>query len=134
MKTQLLTRSFLVLAFCVAGLTLVSPTLVSGQATPGDKLSLPAGFKAELLYTVPNKQGSWVSITHDPKGRLIASDQYGGLYRITPTENGAEIEEIELRMGFAQGLLCAFDSLYVCLLYTSPSPRDRTRSRMPSSA
>ena len=23
---------------------------------------------------------------------------------------------------------------YVCLLYTSPSPRDRTRSRMPSSA
>jgi len=26
------------------------------------------------------------------------------------------------------------DRLYVCLLYTSPSPRDRTRSRMPSSA
>ena len=24
--------------------------------------------------------------------------------------------------------------LIVCLLYTSPSPRDRTRSRMPSSA
>ena len=23
---------------------------------------------------------------------------------------------------------------FVCLLYTSPSPRDRTRSRMPSSA
>ena len=26
------------------------------------------------------------------------------------------------------------DSIYTCLLYTSPSPRDRTRSRMPSSA
>ena len=25
-------------------------------------------------------------------------------------------------------------AIYVCLLYTSPSPRDRTRSRMPSSA
>ena len=25
-------------------------------------------------------------------------------------------------------------SHYICLLYTSPSPRDRTRSRMPSSA
>ena len=24
--------------------------------------------------------------------------------------------------------------VYCCLLYTSPSPRDRTRSRMPSSA
>ena len=27
-----------------------------------------------------------------------------------------------------------FMQLYGCLLYTSPSPRDRTRSRMPSSA
>ena len=26
------------------------------------------------------------------------------------------------------------DSLYYCLLYTSPSPRDNTTSRMPSSA
>ena len=25
-------------------------------------------------------------------------------------------------------------AIFVCLLYTSPSPRDRTRSRMPSSA
>ena len=26
------------------------------------------------------------------------------------------------------------DAAWACLLYTSPSPRDRTRSRMPSSA
>jgi len=30
--------------------------------------------------------------------------------------------------------LTVFDLVYSCLLYTSPSPRDRTRSRMPSSA
>ena len=29
---------------------------------------------------------------------------------------------------------CDFGHPYTCLLYTSPSPRDRTRSRMPSSA
>ena len=29
---------------------------------------------------------------------------------------------------------CALVSNHSCLLYTSPSPRDRTRSRMPSSA
>ena len=29
---------------------------------------------------------------------------------------------------------CRRDRLTTCLLYTSPSPRDRTRSRMPSSA
>jgi len=28
----------------------------------------------------------------------------------------------------------AAELAYLCLLYTSPSPRDRTRSRMPSSA
>ena len=32
------------------------------------------------------------------------------------------------------GLMEAYRKAYACLLYTSPSPRDRTRSRMPSSA
>ena len=35
-----------------------------------------------------------------------------------------------------QGELCLFgkQQTYLCLLYTSPSPRDRQKSRMPSSA
>ena len=32
------------------------------------------------------------------------------------------------------GVDSELEELIVCLLYTSPSPRDRTRSRMPSSA
>jgi len=90
-----------------------SAQFVHGQAAPAESLRLPEDFKAELLYSVPEEQGSWVSITTDPKGRLIASDQYGKLYRITPTADGASVQEIELSIGFAQGLLCAFDSLYV---------------------
>ena len=31
-------------------------------------------------------------------------------------------------------VLLGFDPVYACLLYTSPSPRDMRRSRMPSSA
>ena len=31
-------------------------------------------------------------------------------------------------------MMAHLDEYVVCLLYTSPSPRDRTRSRMPSSA
>ena len=50
--------------------------------------------------------------------------------------------EIVVIGGGYTGLLCAInlienhnsDVILVCLLYTSPSPRDRTRSRMPSSA
>ena len=35
---------------------------------------------------------------------------------------------------FSRGELPHFAGINTCLLYTSPSPRDRTRSRMPSSA
>ena len=40
------------------------------------------------------------------------------------------------RLGTLLGSAFVVDAgpLYFCLLYTSPSPRDRTRSRMPSSA
>ena len=36
--------------------------------------------------------------------------------------------------GFLGKIYGQIPSYYTCLLYTSPSPRDRTRSRMPSSA
>ena len=45
--------------------------------------------------------------------------------------------EETLRQRFARGEIDAQEyerSLKVCLLYTSPSPRDRQKSRMPSSA
>jgi putative heme-binding domain-containing protein len=91
----------------------------SHRATPVESLRLPAGFRAELLYTVPlEEQGSWVCLASDPKGRLITSAQSGKLYRITPPRIGGpasktRVEPIDLEIGSAQGLLCAFDSMYV---------------------
>ncbi len=89
-----------------------------GVLTP-EQLTLANGFKAELLHVVPKgEQGSWVAMTEDHKGRLIASDQYGHLYRITPPKLGEDvskiyIEKINVPIGHAQGLLWAFNSLYV---------------------
>ena len=40
----------------------------------------------------------------------------------------------EFRVALPWELLYADDLVVVCLLYTSPSPRDRQKSRMPSSA
>jgi len=80
------------------------------------KLEMPEGFAAKVIYKVPrDEQGSWVSITTDPQGRLITSSQYGGLYRITPASGDVEtkVEKLTAEIGRAQGLLCAFDSLYV---------------------
>ena len=91
------------------------------QATPISRLKIAKGFKVDLLYSVPREeQGSWVSMTIDPKGRLIVSDQYGKLYRVTPPApdlNGsgseATVEPIDVAIGEAHGLTWAFDSLYV---------------------
>ena len=43
------------------------------------------------------------------------------------------VHGIDPALGIKRSFL-PFVVLTVCLLYTSPSPRDRTRSRMPSSA
>ncbi len=87
-------------------------------ATPLSKLIVKKDFQIELIHTVPeDSQGSWVSMCVDPKGRLIASDQYGGLFRITPPGiagvSETQVEAIDVPLGEAQGLLWAFDSLYV---------------------
>ncbi|MSQ94854.1 MAG: c-type cytochrome [Gemmataceae bacterium] len=88
-------------------------------ATPIELIKVKKDFKVELLYSVLREtRGSWVSMTVDPKGRLIASDQYGKLYRITPPALGGKaddtkIEELPVQLGEAHGLLWAFDSLYV---------------------
>ena len=96
------------------------------------KLKLPDGFHAEHLYSPgQNDQGSWVAMTFDDKGRMIASDQYGYLYRITIPPVGYDtakskviVEKLDIKMpgdtskakiklGLAHGLLYAFNSLYV---------------------
>ena len=94
-----------------------------GNAGPAESIAaadvtVPKGFKVEKLYNVPKDQeGSWVALTVDPKGRLIACDQYGSIYRMSvpaigKTEN-LKPEKLAIEMGKAHGLLAAFDSLYV---------------------
>ncbi|MBI2481532.1 MAG: c-type cytochrome [Planctomycetia bacterium] len=88
----------------------------NSSATPVDRISIADGFKVELLHTVPaDQEGSWVNMTPDPQGRLIVSDQYGSLYRVTPGSDAAstKVEKLKVHIGEAHGLLCAFDSLYV---------------------
>ncbi len=98
-------------------------TLPTETATDPTGLRVVPGFEVELLYSVPlKKQGSWVSMTTDPQGRLIVCDQYGNLYRVTPSPLGKSgvdrVEKIDVDLGEAQGLLYAFDSLYVMVNQT----------------
>ena len=72
------------------------------------------------------KAGS--SLAYGITGFLLLS-----LYGIIPTLQDAHFGRVYAAYG---GIFVVMSVLwgYGCLLYTSPSPRDRTRSRMPSSA
>ncbi len=95
-----------------------------------DKLKLLPDFHADHLYSPgENEQGSWVAMAFDNKGRMIACDQYGFLYRLTIPPVGADTNKVKikvekldinipgdttsLKLGYAHGLLYAFNSLYV---------------------
>ena len=110
-----------------------------------DKLKLPAGFQAEHLYSpADNDQGSWVAMTFDNKGRMITADQYGALYRLelpvagdttkpkvekliigSAADQSTDTTTLKIGMGFAQGLLYAFNSLYVMVNHNSDKNFDK---------
>jgi putative heme-binding domain-containing protein len=83
------------------------------------KFNTLPGFQIERLFTVPKDElGSWVCIAFDNNGRLIASDQGDkGLCRITLPALGStdpvKVEKLTVDISAAQGLLYAFDALYV---------------------
>ncbi|MCP3915949.1 MAG: DUF1080 domain-containing protein [bacterium] len=96
-----------------------TPAPLSPAATPATQIEIMEGFQVELLYSPPKSQGSWVSMCVDDVGRFVVSDQYGsGLYRVTPpsltgTPEDTIVEKIGVDLSSAQGLLWAFDSLFV---------------------
>ncbi len=76
------------------------------------------GFKVEPLYAVPaESQGSWVNLALDGKGRFLAADQYGGLFRFSPPAPGKQldpkdIEHVPAEIRAVNGMVWAFDALY----------------------
>lgn len=89
------------------------------KATPIERITAAKGFRVELLYSVPmSDQGSWVNLCVDPRGRILVSDQYGGLYRCTPPPSGqtltaAQVERVPADIRAVNGMVWAFDALYV---------------------
>ena len=75
-------------------------------------------------------QGTLETIIIHQKHDIIYDDGFGG--RGLPTFygvdlSGSETNDTYMKKYFGNGIVG-------CLLYTSPSPRDKCRSRMPSSA
>jgi len=119
--SSLLTAALLIPAFAFAQ----TPAPAS---TPAEELTVPPGFKAELLRSAKPEEGSWICMAIDNHGRLyiasqgkkpgpgVTSDEVrGGLWRATLDGQGhvAQFEKVPVPIGDAMGMLWAFDSLYV---------------------
>lgn len=89
------------------------------QATPVSRIKAAEGFKVELLYSVPaEKHGSWVNLCTDDKGRLLVSDQFGGLYRLKPpatdqTLTESDIQPVPAKIRAVNGMVWTKGALYV---------------------
>ena len=97
----------------------VGPAIGANIATPISSIKTLPDFKVELLYSVPGgEQGSWVNLCSDDKGRIYASDQYGGLYRFSAPAAGqplkpGDVQKMPTNIRGVNGMLFAFGALYV---------------------
>ena len=109
-----------------------------------DKSTYQVGETAEILIPSPFTGPHWALVTVERAGirryDLIRLETNSAVYRL-PIEEG-DIPNIYVSVVLVQGRSGAetqegegaVAEFKICILYTSPSPRDRTRSRMPSSA
>lgn len=83
------------------------------QATDPATLTLPPGFKAELIRSAQLGEDSWVSMAFDPQGRITLGKEKRGLLRLTLSGSGDQkVEVIDDELLECRGLLYAHGSLF----------------------
>ena len=95
-----------------------SKPAVAGIVTenPGEVLDTLPGFKIEHVLTADaKKNGSWISMAKDPKGRLLLGGQNGQpITRVTLKDGKVEKEEIlQIPVSETMGMLFVDNALYI---------------------
>ena len=122
-----------VLAMLLIVVFLAVPAPVRAQETPSPQL-IHVVIKGENLYGIAARYGVPVSELLGANNLFSAGPVRPGTRLVVPAPPGQTGTVHTVRRGEVLGLIAAQYGVKICLLYTSPSPRDRTRSRMPSSA
>ena len=138
-------RRLAVVATWIATLAVVVGAFAAFGKTPSSEISIPgtptAVVTEHLAASMPGTAGA--------NGTVVFSTREGSPF--TDAQKAAVAEAVARAAkvtgvtrvvdpfvtqaeGEAQAKQIADGRAQICLLYTSPSPRDRTRSRMPSSA
>ena len=118
------------------GSLLASRLVTINDTSVGDLVEV--SFKPSGITTTTSNQTTTTTVRFEPDGDIMSSSSLSESVTNTvgtwlnPTTNlpaNASDYEIRATRNYYSGVTTGS-----CLLYTSPSPRDRTRSRMPSSA
>src|SRR3954464_11554658 len=90
-----------VLLHAVAAGVLSAFAAASKAPLPASEITVPPGFKVEMVRAAEPEEGSWVAICKDNKGRLIISPKAAQpLLRVTLKDGQIEkLERIELKTG-----------------------------------
>ncbi len=87
----------------------------SGEATPASELTVPAGYRVELVHSARIGEGSWIAMAFEPSGDVLVGREGMEIARIElPHAPGDAPRVVPLRgtpitsMGFCS----AFDALY----------------------
>ena len=118
----------------------------SGLISKAGKVLLPAQnerfeiINKNLIFHL--KENLWGAIDND--GNIVLDNEFQSWKKITPNFIKLSIEKFNYLFSIKRQKLVSdnsYDNFFafpaefvICLLYTSPSPRDATLSRMPSSA
>jgi putative heme-binding domain-containing protein len=89
--------------FLLRAALLIAAGKGTAAVTPPEQISVPAGFKVELLREAGPREGSWICMAQDEQGRLYISPQnaipesgfskdskWGGIWRVTLGTDGTD--------------------------------------------
>lgn len=99
------------LGFCLA-----CPGVQAEDATPPASITVLPGFKVELLRSAAAEDGSWISMTREPDGRIIVGRDDAGFARLSPPVGGEgtwTCERLNDQLKHCRGVLHAHNALYV---------------------
>jgi len=90
--------------------------LTAEDATPPSSITVPPGFRVELLRSAAPDDGSWISMTFEPEGTIIVGRDDAGFARLRPPTDGTSVwscERLNDTLKHCRGVLYAHNSLFV---------------------
>jgi len=117
-------RHSLRVSFGAAVISMTAMSIASAEprtATPPASITVPPGFRVELLRSAQDGEDSWISMSFDPRGRIVVGLDARGVARLSPPGDGSSshqgdewgFERLDDSLRHCRGVLCAHDAIYV---------------------